>query len=46
MRLEKYTYEFRGFGQRAKRGARILRERTELTKTAENEAFSDERVSA
>ena len=26
------TLEFRGFGQRATRGARILRERTELTK--------------
>ena len=32
MRLEKYTLECRGFGQRAKRGARILRERTALTK--------------
>ena len=35
MRLEKYTLECRGFGQRAKRGARILRERTALTKPIE-----------
>ena len=44
MRLEKYTLECRGFGQRAKRGARILRERTALTKPIEILAISMERV--
>ena len=42
MRLEKYTLECQGFGQRAKRGARILRERTALTKPIEILAISME----
>ena len=44
MRVDFYTLECRGFGQRAKRGARILRERTALTKPIEILAISMESV--
>ena len=39
MRVDFYTLELRGFGQRAKRGAQSLRERTKLTKINEKTCF-------
>jgi len=46
MCVEKYTLERRGFGQDAKRRARILRERTALIKTGKMQSIFPERVSA